>query len=140
MNEQRDALTRALIHEVVATAAPAEVFIANSYRPDQDESGKTAKGALGFGAEAAIALSTPILFKFFEQVYDEASREAAHGLVSGLRAYLTRHHSASQSDDDLRQTISAELQRLGVERDDIEQIAHQILSVTQKHDRALDRR
>ena len=77
---------RAITLDVLEVHSPDESFLVETYDPNRDYTGKAASGPQGFGAEIAVALLLPVVWKLVEKLLEEAAKELGQEWVRRLIA------------------------------------------------------
>lgn len=128
-----------LVQRTLEEVAPEEVILVNHFVDDVN-SGKTAKGALGFGSETAIALILPIVWKIYDQIISELTKEIAQNTVGSLKKVLSKLlsiESPATNDEPIANRLTEWLRKEGIEGDKAQEVASKILEELLKEDKVI---
>ncbi|NMQ29794.1 hypothetical protein E4Q23_19720 [Candidatus Accumulibacter phosphatis] len=91
-------IVKTLTTAVLKELSPEEVFLVEDFDPALQLDGETSSGPQGFGAEAAIAMLLPFVYRFFEKLVDRLASRAGDGGYD----LLLRWFRVPSTDDDER--------------------------------------
>jgi hypothetical protein len=106
-----------VVLSVIERVAPDEAIIAQAYRPDARSN--ASKGPLGFGADIAIGLLTPIVWKLVNLLSDEIlkqlAKQSVDKLLSVFRTGEPLPSSEQASVTTLKKAVEERLQQEKIE-------------------------
>ena len=107
-----------LVRDVLEKEAPDELLLLDDYSPRKQQ-GAVAGGPLGFGAEAAVALLLPVVWKIVEaylmESVKEAGKQTAAVLVKMWRDRSVKLEVPAPPSPELLANIQQQLVANGVE-------------------------
>ena len=130
-----DHVVRLLTAEVVNSISPEEAFLVDSFDPKSQIDGQTAKGPRGLGAEIALGLLLPYVYRFFEKAIDRFAAKAADSTFDALARWI--RSSKSELEPSLVQVVQRELQQLGLDESRAVEAAPTVLKALATHREAL---
>lgn len=133
--KSKQELVKVLTGDVIRSVSPEEDILIESFDPGANVDGQSAKGPRGLGAEVALALLLPYIYRFFEKAIDRMATKAADSVVDALTGWI--RGSKSDIDPVLVQVVQQELQQAGLEKSKAIAAAPAILKALVQHREAL---
>jgi hypothetical protein len=139
MPQSNEELALALTKDVLEKVSPKELPLADHFDPKQSSRGITAKGALGFGVEAAIPMLLPIVYLFFDGFIEEvkedikgAGKHVADGLIARVAALIRRNGATENDKVEATDAVLKYLVDGGIEKTRATEAAHVVIDVISK--------
>ncbi len=139
----KEELVRLLTADVVHSISPEEEFLVESFDPKAQIDGQAAKGPRGLGADLALGLLLPYVYRFFEKAIDRFfekaidrfATKAADSTFDALARWI--RGSMSDSDPTFVQVVQRELQQAGLDESRAVAAAPAVLKALAQHREAL---
>ncbi|MBY3182758.1 hypothetical protein HFO24_13925 [Rhizobium laguerreae] len=123
-----------LTREVLVEASPNEIFLLDSYDPNQSDLGAACRGPLGFGIAEAGALLLPVVYALFQSLLKEATSEASRALVSKIKAQITAlGDKPAHARETLFESIDRYLEKSGISEERRAKAVPAIFEVVIRH-------
>jgi hypothetical protein len=126
----REELIRAMTTSVLEAVSPDETILAATYSPSHRQDGEAAKGPRGFGAETAIVLLLPYVYRFFEKLVDRVAQQSGDSLHELIKRWLQKPTAA---DPALVAMVEAELCAAGLDKEQAAKAAPSVLKTIASH-------
>lgn len=106
-------LVRELTGNVLAKVAPEELVLLDTFDPESTEYEGVAQGPQGFGAETAIALALPFVYKFIDKFVERLAANLADDLSAAVKRWLASP-TDDKSETQVCARVRAELTSMGM--------------------------
>ncbi len=122
-----DQSVRELTRRVLASVAPEELVLVDSYEPLAGDFGKTGRGPMAFGIEATAILVMPIVYKFFEALLNEVAKQSASTALAKVKQLFKQRYSADKPA--ALEFVKGELRSGGLSGDKLDKTSTAILEI-----------
>ena len=134
MRESSELIKRLTAH-VLHSISPEEEVLVDMYDPDSKVDGQTSQGPRGLGAEVALGLLLPYVYRFFEKAVDRIAIKAADSAFDALGQWLRSPKPDSNST--LVEIVRKELLQAGLDQSTAALAAPAVLKALVQHRGAL---
>ncbi|HIV73010.1 MAG TPA: hypothetical protein H9903_18895 [Candidatus Aquabacterium excrementipullorum] len=129
--KSREELVKDLTGDVIRSISPEEEFLLDEFDPKVRMDGQAAKGPRGLGAEVALGLLLPYVYRFFEKAVDRCVAKAADSAADALLKWL--RESTSLADPAALKVVEHELQQAGLDESRAAAVAPAVLKALAEH-------